>query len=271
MTIVAADQQHELVQGSLTVGRSPNADFVIEDALVSRFHARVVVRDDGVVIEDLNSTNGVYMDGIRLPPAAQRLREGDRVLIGTHELSFFSGGNVRSLKMRSEEATPRVLPPGSVARTLVASEQIPPTDRADVGELVSRLAERFKRAGKSADATRVLSAHLHQVLWGITTGSIDAIPSLVEEASRQAMQLFAWTENPAWIDYVIELHLAIRRVLSEDALAAIEAAALAPKGKGFDAPLLRTYIGALESRGEGLSLMEQARVLRLYILHRSAE
>lgn len=270
ITVVTADGQYELAQGSLTVGRSEGADIVIDDPLVSRLHARVALRDGAVVIEDMGSTNGVYLDGVRLPATPQPLREGDRVLIGTHELSFFSAASVRPFRMRAEEeATPRVRPPVTASNVRPTIENIPPTDRADVGELVARLAERFNRAGNSAEATRVLSGHLHRVLWGVTTGAVAGLPNLIDEASRQAMQVFSWTQNPAWIDYVFELHLAAGSVTSEDTLVALESAALTEKGRAFDAGLLQAYIGALQAKVDGLNLMQQARLLRLHILQRS--
>jgi pSer/pThr/pTyr-binding forkhead associated (FHA) protein len=269
VTIVGVDRQYELSRGSLIIGRSPTADIVIDDPLVSRMHARVVLRDDSAVIEDLNSTNGVYLDGARLPFGLQPLREGDRVLIGTNELSFFSAASVRPFRLRTEEATPRVSPPatGSSARPTI--ENIPPTDRANVGQLVARLAERFNRAGNSEEATRVVSAHLHRVLWGVTSGTVEAAPNLIHEAARQAMQVFGWTQNPAWIDYVFELHLAANSLLSEDGLAAVEVAVQSARGREFDVALLRTYIAALEDKANRLNLVQQARLLRLHILLRS--
>ena len=78
----------ELREGSLLAGRLPECDVMIDDGLVSRMHARISVRDDSVVVEDLHSTNGVYVNGARITHSAL-LREGDRLLIGTTEISLF--------------------------------------------------------------------------------------------------------------------------------------------------------------------------------------
>jgi pSer/pThr/pTyr-binding forkhead associated (FHA) protein len=45
--------------------------------------------DSGVVLEDLGSTNGVYLNGVRVNKR-DRLHAGDRIVIGTTELSVFS-------------------------------------------------------------------------------------------------------------------------------------------------------------------------------------
>ena len=63
------------------VGRSPDADIHIDDPYASEFHARVGIQDERVVVHDLGSTNGTYVNGRRVtsPTSASR---GDTVQIG---------------------------------------------------------------------------------------------------------------------------------------------------------------------------------------------
>ncbi len=65
---------------ALLVGRQPGADVLVSEDLVSRRHA--VVRYDGreVVVEDVGSTNGTFLNGARVARAP--VREGDRVMVG---------------------------------------------------------------------------------------------------------------------------------------------------------------------------------------------
>jgi hypothetical protein len=65
----------------LVVGRASNTDVVLVEDMVSRKHARVSVSDDEVLIQDLGSTNGTFVNGEKVKRA--RLKDGDRVLIGT--------------------------------------------------------------------------------------------------------------------------------------------------------------------------------------------
>jgi pSer/pThr/pTyr-binding forkhead associated (FHA) protein len=68
------------------VGRAPTADLRIDDPRVSRLHARIEMRDDGVYLEDLGSRNGTLVNGV--PSAGGRLTAGDDIRIGAASLIF---------------------------------------------------------------------------------------------------------------------------------------------------------------------------------------
>ena len=59
-------QIFELTKNEISIGRDISNDFVINDAEVSRKHATLTLEGDRYKIEDLNSTNGTYIDGRRL-------------------------------------------------------------------------------------------------------------------------------------------------------------------------------------------------------------
>ncbi len=69
----------------LLIGRSEPAGLVLIDPKVSRSHCRVEIENDEVVVTDLGSTNGAYIDGKRIVGAAP-LRAGARLQIGSHVL-----------------------------------------------------------------------------------------------------------------------------------------------------------------------------------------
>lgn len=71
----------------ILVGRSPNADLRLEDPSVSRLHARIEMRDDGVYVEDLGSRNGTVVDG-KPVTAPRRLAVDDEVTVGSAALVF---------------------------------------------------------------------------------------------------------------------------------------------------------------------------------------
>ena len=68
-----------------TLGRSTTADFVIDNALISRVHCRLTATEQQLVIEDLRSTNGTFVNEARIRLAT--LEAGDRVRVGQVELS----------------------------------------------------------------------------------------------------------------------------------------------------------------------------------------
>jgi pSer/pThr/pTyr-binding forkhead associated (FHA) protein len=80
-----------LTPGSVkTLGRATRADFVVDVALVSRFHCRFTVTPDGVLeLEDLDSTNGTFVNDERIKRLA--LKPGDRVRAGRVELVVSRG------------------------------------------------------------------------------------------------------------------------------------------------------------------------------------
>lgn len=63
------------------VGRSSDADITIDDPYSSEFHARVGLQDDKVIVHDLGSTNGTYVNGRRVTSPTSVSR-GDTVQIG---------------------------------------------------------------------------------------------------------------------------------------------------------------------------------------------
>ncbi len=67
-----------------TIGRSPQADFVIDEPSLSRLHAAVAMSSDGALaVEDLGSTNGVFVNGSR--QTSSTLTIGDGVVFGILE------------------------------------------------------------------------------------------------------------------------------------------------------------------------------------------
>ena len=63
-----------------TLGRSTNADFVVGDVLISRIHCRLTASERQLSIEDLRSTNGTWVNDVRLE--LSNLEAGDRVRVG---------------------------------------------------------------------------------------------------------------------------------------------------------------------------------------------
>jgi pSer/pThr/pTyr-binding forkhead associated (FHA) protein len=73
---------------SIAIGRDASCEIVLQDPLTSRRHATISVLSDAIVLEDCSSTNGVYLNGVRIFGSAL-LRAGDSILIGATQLSAF--------------------------------------------------------------------------------------------------------------------------------------------------------------------------------------
>jgi hypothetical protein len=69
-----------------SIGRSSSADILLDDVTVSRHHAVVLRRPDGLYIEDSESLNGTYVNRHRVE--SHRLSDGDELQIGKFKLTF---------------------------------------------------------------------------------------------------------------------------------------------------------------------------------------
>jgi pSer/pThr/pTyr-binding forkhead associated (FHA) protein len=88
-TLVRLDDEgvvHLLNKPVMVIGRTTDAEICINTDSISRRHACLRVGRDVVIIEDLDSTNGCYLNGKRVK--RQLLKDGDRLDIGTIQFRF---------------------------------------------------------------------------------------------------------------------------------------------------------------------------------------
>ncbi len=119
-------ETHEVPTGEVTLGRSSACNIVLESAAVSKVHARVERRLAQLVIEDLGSSNGTFVNGVRT--STTLLHDGDVVLLGgvmrlrvtieLGEVSALSGSRTRADWLPSRTTTSQSRPQfGSEWRT----------------------------------------------------------------------------------------------------------------------------------------------------------
>jgi len=85
--LIWGNREIALSLGENLFGRDENAVVWIDDALVSRRHARIVIGETGAVLEDLDSKNGTYLRGKRIE-APRKLANEDLVTIGPASMIF---------------------------------------------------------------------------------------------------------------------------------------------------------------------------------------
>ena len=78
--------EYSLGPGRVIIGRTRDNDLQINSKYISRHHAQIVTKPSHSVLEDLNSTNGIYVRSRRVKK--HRLRDGDVIMIGKHELLY---------------------------------------------------------------------------------------------------------------------------------------------------------------------------------------
>lgn len=86
---VHVGQSFPLHKRETVIGREEEVDVSLLDDRISRRHARLVIDDEGVWLEDLESRNGTYLNGERLS-SRRRVRDGDKIQLGARSILRFS-------------------------------------------------------------------------------------------------------------------------------------------------------------------------------------
>lgn len=74
-----------------TLGRSSGAEFMVDAAMVSRLHCRLTAGATGLEVVDLDSTNGTFVNGLRVQRAM--LKDGDTLRVGRVEFAISKGAD----------------------------------------------------------------------------------------------------------------------------------------------------------------------------------
>ena len=167
-------QAHTFTTGEVVIGRSPECQVVLKDFGISRQHARIVVDEDGIRIQDLKSKNGTQVNGV--PVVEAPLKDGDRILLGKFQLAFSKTleGKVvlDDAKPLSEEAGTIIRSVGELSRLLsdtASGAQSPAAEKKtapDVQEIEksNRILRVLTRVAETLIAVRPVEEVLQQVM-----------------------------------------------------------------------------------------------------------
>jgi type II secretory pathway predicted ATPase ExeA len=124
--LVATDgrtvEERMLRVGRIIVGRTPDNDLQIDSRFVSRHHCQIVTTMHSSVIEDLNSTNGIYVKSKRV--RRHYLNDGDVVVIGKHELIYVDERMARTRAAMTDTVPGVHIQTGVVDTGVVDEEQL---------------------------------------------------------------------------------------------------------------------------------------------------
>jgi predicted component of type VI protein secretion system len=113
------------------VGRGSDCELTLADSEASRRHALLRPQPDGsVVLEDLGSTNGTYVNGQRITGPVT-LRGGERVRIGDTELNFLNGAGAGQTQASPHEAAAAAAPAVAAGAAAGAGSSPPPASRIE--------------------------------------------------------------------------------------------------------------------------------------------
>jgi pSer/pThr/pTyr-binding forkhead associated (FHA) protein len=170
--------------GGLSVGRGAECALRLTEGSPSRLHAQLGVDDDQPWVEDLGSTNGTFVNGVRIT-ARTALKHGDALRFDIEEYTY-SGGAVDADKTVLRQPAPPVAAPAAAAAATPA-QQLPPGWTEGTGQSAGasktvfkspqELAEERRRALAAAPAPAAAGQHpssdvpLLTVVAGASTGA----------------------------------------------------------------------------------------------------
>lgn len=195
-------QRYELPRGTSLLGRSEVCQILLDDALVSRQHARVVV-GEGARIEDVGSSNGISVNGARVQSA--ELSDGDTLGIGNQRLVV----RCEEVRMRRRAHTMAETMHGKAAADVYQSATS--TVRREPLELLAPVIDKALALGHGDEATRLLEPHLQRHMDAVRA-TARATPH-TERAVTYAVRLAEVTRAPRWVDYCFELYTMLRAPL----------------------------------------------------------
>ncbi|MGH7271068.1 MAG: FHA domain-containing protein [Polyangiaceae bacterium] len=265
-----------LTEGPFVVGRSTGCELSLDDALVSRRHAVIMVASEGVTIEDLASRNGVMVNGQRISSKTP-LKAGDRVLIGSQELTLLAarpGAGRDTMGLPNRGTVPRM---ASVIGGASESPDVPQEDQTREDSSMVRRVTAFKVLGGVADkalamgrvdeAERLLAGPLADVV-GACRSKRHVSPWIVDIAAHLAAKLATATAKGVWADYVIEVFHAQGRPCPAPVVDELYSAFR--KVNAIDLARLRTYVSDLREKQAALGPAERFLLQRIEGLERLA-
>lgn len=96
-------EERPLRVGRLIIGRTVDNDLQVESKFISRHHCQIITTAEGSVLEDLNSTNGVYIKSKRV--RKHNLNDGDVIVLGKHEIMYLDERSARGRAQHQLDAT----------------------------------------------------------------------------------------------------------------------------------------------------------------------
>jgi len=262
----------ELPPGRFLIGRSTECQLSLDDPLVSRKHALLIVSEDMVEVQDLGSRNGVLVNGERIV-GLHKVEHGDRIMVGSQELTL-SVMSAAGPPTRRASDVPAMNP---VTITAMAPVRAPApgmqgeqrehdaTSKADAFRLLGGVAEKALQLGRADEAERLLATLLDHVLRTVQAG-IEVEAPLVERAGNFGAKLAAATGKARWVDYVVELYTALRRPVAGPTIDELHGALR--KVKDVNLPLLRAYVGMMREMSSTMGPADRFLVQRLEGLER---
>ena len=257
--------EHKLGKSSVVLGRASGVDIVLGGPLISRRHAELRQTDDGLLVIDLGSRNGVFVNGhpITVPT---RLADGDSLSLGDDTFVLIEQQDAAArqatwTEMRAvRESSP--VPVGAYTSDEVSVA----TRRADALQMLGSVVDKALALGRGQEAEHLIGSHLVAALSDASLGR-GVAPEVARSAANYAVKLATVTGKATWLDFAFRLYHALGTTIPLPIVD--EMYTVLRRVRGVDRELLRSYVDLLRAR-EDLTAPEGFVLQRLEGLERLA-
>ncbi|MFV2005360.1 MAG: FHA domain-containing protein [Gammaproteobacteria bacterium] len=175
-------KEYELNKETLTIGRKSGNDIHIDNLAVSGNHAKILTILNDSFIEDLDSTNGTYINGEKITKHA--LQNGESIVIGKHELKYENTGAESG---ESDFEKTMIIRPDA--------EGMPETEEADknLEKSIGKIAADLASAGTTTSGPGPAKLKL---MSGANSGKELQLTKILTTLGRPGVQVAAITRRP---------------------------------------------------------------------------
>jgi hypothetical protein len=249
-----------LEEGDTMLGRGTSCDVVLEDAQVSRRHARLRVSGGTVTLLDLGSRNGVLLNDQRVEGEVV-LEDGDRIGIGSLQFGLVEAPrDEEHHQHESGRCASRTLTDFRAPFGPPAEAEEETTCTAHAFELLASVVDKALVAGRADEVSRLLFSHLEHFAHDCESGR--PLPKDTRSAvAHYAVKLTEATSQPAWFDLLFRIYAAEAEPLPLEAVDALYR--LLRRVRGVRRSLLKAYIDRLHDRTPNFGPAERFVVKRI--------
>ncbi len=244
----------QLNPGEYLIGRSRTCHIIIDDDLVSRRHARLTCAESmRMLLADLDSRNGVFLNGVRLGREPRILANNDIFTVGSEELHVHIEDAPRG---KMEGAPLDIVNESSHLLLKPAVASLPErTETTNDLDLIGAVAERALQAGHPRDAEKLLEMHLRAALLD-AQGAKRSSARVRQKAFEYGLLLAEATGKGEWFDFAVDLLCAERALCSHEQFAKLQrVSSIVPC---IDVRRLRRYTSMLRSETRTMAGIKMA-------------
>jgi pSer/pThr/pTyr-binding forkhead associated (FHA) protein len=238
-----ADRVLMLEDGAeLVVGRASDSTICLDDLLVSRHHAVFRARPDGAYVEDLQSRNGILINGAQTP-GETKLRHGDRVAVGSHVFQLLDANREKhsTLPRVAQGRADETVPTAAVNPYATATTQ----SSRDVFGMLFDVADKALGAGRLPDAQSAVEYLANGLVEALQKGK-PVEDATLDRAGLYLVRIGEVTRDARWIERLFEVHGLAEKVPSLDVIEALAAAL--PRLRSSPGAAVRGFVGRMQQR-----------------------